>query len=181
MQAQKTELLENFAVRLKAAMKRRTVTLQQIADYCGVGVSTVGAWSQAKNWPAVEIQPRLAEFLQTSVHFLIHGIPENRETTEYPSSGPDAVVREDAALHGTPATIEHEIRREFQKLVTAAQGDPQRLYWIAEQMKEHLAVPKKWREGRGSLIRVTTPSQTQDLSSATGLPIQAPVRRAHSA
>lgn len=77
MQAEKTEILQNFSTRLKSAMSRRGVTLQQIADHLKVATSTVGAWTQAKNWPKVQLQPQLSAFLGVSTDFLIHGISVN--------------------------------------------------------------------------------------------------------
>lgn len=35
----------------------------------------MGAWAQGANFPEIEVQPKLAEFLGVSVQFLIHGIP----------------------------------------------------------------------------------------------------------
>ena len=170
MQVKKTELLEKFAVRLKAAMKRRGVTLQEVATHCEVGVSTVGAWSQAKNWPQVEVQPALAAFLQTSVHFLIHGIPEKMENAQYPEVGAKAapaVHEEEQAPYGTPAEIERRFRRDFDATVAAAEGDVQRLHWIAEQTKLHLSVPKSWRRRSRDLgVDVVLPSQNQQVSLA---------------
>ena len=61
-------------------MKRRDVTLAEVANAVGKSTSTVGAWTQAKNWPEVEIQPELARFLGEPLEWLIHGI----EKTEYP-------------------------------------------------------------------------------------------------
>ena len=83
MQATKTELLQNFAARLKAGMSRKKLTLQQIADECGVAVSTVGAWAQAKNWPQVELQPKLARLLECSISFLFHGVTEEPENSTH--------------------------------------------------------------------------------------------------
>jgi len=88
LQPKKTEQLEIFAARLKAAMARKDVTLQQVAEACKVAVSTVGAWTQGMNWPKVTIQPALAAYLDESVEFLIHGISVSSTTgkpviTEY--------------------------------------------------------------------------------------------------
>lgn len=61
--------------------------------------------------------------------------------------------------HGSPAAIEREIRRDLDALISAAMGDPQRLHWIAEQMKRHLASAPHWqvraKPGRGGAKFVT--------------------------
>lgn len=85
IQAPKIDNLENFRVRFRAAKARRGLTLAQLAEACGVSVSTVGAWSQGKNFPEVEAQQKLAESLNVSVQFLIHGIPVTHEDfTDHP-------------------------------------------------------------------------------------------------
>ena len=80
LQAAKTEKLENFRIRLKAAMSRRGVTLEQVARQLKLSTSTVGAWAQGKNFPQTELQPDLAELLGTTVAHLVHGISVKRET-----------------------------------------------------------------------------------------------------
>lgn len=117
MQAQKTEILENFAVRLKAQMKRRELILQDVATRCGVGTSTVGAWTQAKNWPQVETLPTLAEFLGVSISWLVTGVPEKMESATFykvGDSSADTVVRplaveEQGGRVGSPL----ELNRQF--------------------------------------------------------------------
>lgn len=161
MQAKKTELLETFAARLRAAMSRKGLTLQQLAERCGVAVSTVGAWTQAKNWPQVEIQARLADHLGVSIAFLYHGITESAEP---PHAELPSVVAEDSAPYGTGEMIAREIRRDIEALLAAAKNDPQRLHWVAEQIKAHLAEPRHWKTGAVRLGRI-------DPQSATGQPM----------
>ena len=90
-------------------------------------------------------------------------------------------VAEDQAPYGDAAQIEQGVRRDFEKCVSAAEGDVQRLHWIGEQVKEHLAVPAHWKAKRGGMVRVTLPSQTMALSTETGRPIPNPLRAPRSA
>jgi transcriptional regulator with XRE-family HTH domain len=164
--SKKTEELEKFAIRLRAAMSREKerVTLQQIADACGVAVSTVGAWTQGKNWPQVEVQPKLAHYLKTSIQFLIHGIPGEAEITYPPSMAdrsPGVLESEAQSPYGSTEDIEHELQRALSALLKAAGGDRNKLGWISEQMREHLAIPKSWRRRPSTAIvdRVDRPGR----------------------
>ena len=48
------------------------------------------------------------------------------------------------APYGSPEMLEMEIRRDLETLIVGAKKDPNRLGWIAEQMRAHLAMPKHW-------------------------------------
>jgi transcriptional regulator with XRE-family HTH domain len=194
VQAKKTESLENFAVRLKAAMKRRDLKLHSVAEFCGVSTSTVGAWTQGLNWPQVEAQPKLAQCLGLSVQFIIHGIPDEPETS---SSSVLSAVAEPRATYGGEGDLTEEIGRHHQSLLLAAKGDPVRLGWIREQQQAHLAIPAHWlaaqvkapaatpkaqrRRTKSGLVPVILPSQKILLSTHTGLPVASPSHGARSA
>lgn len=139
-------------------MSRRGVTLQDVARACGVAVSTVGAWSQAKNWPQVEVQPKLAKYLHSSIAFLIHGITEEpelpAEKTEVPQAAdtPPLVVNEGPqAPYGSAEAIERDLRKHFEEVLQDARGDPVRLGWMMQQLIEHLSPPKSWAVTKAAL------------------------------
>jgi len=91
-------------------------------------------------------------------------------------------VHEGAAAYGNGAEIEREIRRSFDALIVAAEGDPERLHWIAVQFREHFEIPKSWKKARGSgIMRIEDPAAKTLLSTHTGLPINQPLRGARSA
>lgn len=75
---------------------------------------------------------------------------------------------------GTPRSVEELVRAlrgDFEALLGAASQMPQRLHWMAEQMKEHLSIPKTWNVPRAKGVHVTLPSQTVALSAETGKPL----------
>lgn len=86
MQDPKTEILQNFSVRLKGLMSKEKLSLQDIVDHLTqkgfyLSASTVSAWRQAKNFPSHDIVPGLAELLGTTPQFLIYGITEDPQNT----------------------------------------------------------------------------------------------------
>ena len=80
---------------------------------------------------------------------------------QQPASKLETVVAEDEQDHQRSDTpLETEIRSIMAELIAAANGDPTRLGWILEQMREHLTAPKHWkRHPRDEVVRVTLPSQ----------------------
>lgn len=156
-------------MRLRAAMARRGVTLQQVAKACGVAVSTVGAWTQGKNWPQVEVQPKLARFLGSSISFLIHGITEEPQSAlektdkvESPHAAPTLEEAPQASFGGpaTPDTLRAELRRHVDYITAAAGDDPVRLGWLIQQARAHLRKPDDWAE----------PETPQQIAARLGLP-----------
>ena len=122
------------------------MTLREVADALGKSISTVGAWTQAKNFPEVEVQPRLAEYLKEPLTWLIHGLTENVEITQSTESkveetasdyGKYSVKKEDAG--------ELEARRLFEETLRLARNDPERLGWVLVQLRRHLRPPEYWQ------------------------------------
>jgi transcriptional regulator with XRE-family HTH domain len=152
LQAKKTEVLQSFSVRLRAAISRRGVTLAAVAAECAVSVSTVGAWTQGKNWPKVEQQPKLAAFLKTSVMHLVHGVAEEAEVsaanTEHPYLEP--IVAEAApplAYDLSPrAPLAQQLIADFSALVAAAGDNRDRLGWVRVQLDQMRAVSGAWMD-----------------------------------
>ena len=62
---------------------------------------------------------------------------------------PGKTVEEPPASYGQPsrnAQLVAELRERFQRLLTAAGDDAERLYWISAQLREHLAIPMGWEK-----------------------------------
>ncbi|MEM0964811.1 MAG: XRE family transcriptional regulator [Verrucomicrobiota bacterium] len=72
-QEQNREFLENFSVRLNTLIEERRLKLNEIADACGVSVSTVSGWRTAKWLPRGNASKLLADFLNVSADFLLYG------------------------------------------------------------------------------------------------------------
>jgi len=152
----------------------------EIATHLGVTPQRVGNWFQGRNLPRHNVVVKLARLLGVSVQFLLHGFQEE-STTAVES----AVGEGEQAPYGTGAEIEAEVRRNFNSLVQAAEGDPERLHWIAVQQREHLAIPRSWlklsRSDRGPLwTRVEDPAAKTLLSTHTGKPVNPPSRAAQT-
>lgn len=54
-------------------MSRRGVVLREVAAAVEKGVSTVGSWTQGKNWPEAESLIILGRFLHVSLDYLVSG------------------------------------------------------------------------------------------------------------
>jgi transcriptional regulator with XRE-family HTH domain len=174
VQAKKTEELQNFAARLKSAMEReKRLKLREVAKACDVSVSTVGSWTQGKNWPAVEKQRLLANLLKVSVQFLIHGAPDTDTVeviTDKPSDSSLAMVQHEQAPYGTGTMLRNEIREQVEQTITMAGDDVGRLSWLREQVLRHATTPDHWNVGKKGVgqekkalrdepVRVNLPSQ----------------------
>jgi len=143
LQAEKTELLRNFAARLKAARVRRKATLAQVGLACGVQPSTVGQWEQAANWPKVEIHLKLAEYLGTSVMHLIYGrtgdIGPTARTTEN-------LLIEPTVRGAAPGSeLARKLCEDFAAMVETAGDDRDRLGWLRVQLDQTGHVVRSWR------------------------------------
>lgn len=80
--------------------------------------------------------------------------------------------------YGTAAAIAQQIRERFERLMTAAAGNTQRLGWVAEQLQRHLGEPEHWftaeelaeresaRQARIAAMRATMPKLRRDLPPA---------------
>lgn len=153
----------NFGPRLHALVERKGVTIAQFAHDVKIGESQAFNWFKLSKPPLAKHWPKLCNYFGVSESYLITGIPDDGNA---PKKYPDAegrargAVNEDQAPYGTSDDIAREVRRHFENLIAAAQGDPERLHWIAVQMKEHLATPKSWRlPVQGIVDRVVLPSQ----------------------
>lgn len=149
-QDKNTAKLELFAARLKAAMSRRGAVLRNLSEVTGKGISTAGSWTQAKNWPEVESLEQIAAYLETSVDFLISGRPvistAEVKREEISPSEIDSSPRsyEYPSPSGTAGSIRERLQKEFKELLEASGDDVERLGWISEQMRQHLAEPTHW-------------------------------------
>lgn len=130
-------------------MDRRGLTLRQVAEGVGKSTSTAGAWTQAKNWPEVDVQPKLAALLGVPVQWLIHGIPPEMETTEEAEIYTPG-VSEAPAVYPTPTTPEAiEARRLFEETFRLATASGARMGWLLEQLRFHLRPPAHWHLYKG--------------------------------
>lgn len=165
-------------MRLRSISEREGKSQAEIARTLGVSLAKVGNWFQGKNFPKRDAEP-LARLLGVPVEFLLYGaIPA--ESTDLAGGSPSYRRQEDAAANGSAAQIRSEIRHHVDQLLAAAGEDLKRLGWIAEQLQSHVTLPVRWKR-TPLVVPVVTPSQTQDLSSETGLPIPRREPRAHSA
>lgn len=140
-----------------------------IAEALKVTPQRVGNWFQGRNLPRHNVVVQLARLLGVSVEFLLHGNKDEASASVDPAVGEDV-----QAPYGTGAEIERDVRRQFEALMEAAAGDPERLHWIIVQLREHLTVPKSWRRRSRDLgVDVVLPSQNQPLSLAPTVSPQA--------
>ena len=182
MQAEKTENLQNFAARLKAAMSRRGLTLQEIANDLGKSVSTVGAWTQAKNFPATELQPRLAALLGLSVPHLIHGISvaEEMESGRVEEAAAPYETAPPARAGRAPQPTAGQCMNHLRQFLAHAEKSPGGIGYTYHVLQKHLPLDE-FAASPTALVPVTLPSQTQLLSTETGLPVPSPLRPARRA
>ena len=91
----------------------------------------------------------------------------DRPQTEYRKFGKaNEVEVPDQASYGSSKSLAAEARRHLEELLVAAQHDPRRIGWIIEQMREHLALPRNWKQPvLNDPVRVILPSQTAPLAN----------------
>ena len=67
-----------FSERLDALIKERKTTQKALAEYAGVRYSSISDWKKDGSFPRADIAVKMAEYLNTSVEYLITGKePEN--------------------------------------------------------------------------------------------------------
>ena len=141
-------------------MKRRGVTLADVGSALGRSISAVNGWTQAKNWPEVELHVPLSEFLGESPVWLFYGVTGTPNTAEPQPSGqkPDLkygnetvkdsaepLTRFDELKRKQAQELTVEIHRLLEEVIGAAKGDPNLISWILEQVRQHLRTPAYWR------------------------------------
>jgi transcriptional regulator with XRE-family HTH domain len=143
-------LSENFGFRLRGLIDSKGKSVEAFADEFGIARSTAHNWLNLETPPLRKHWPALSKYFGVSESYLVHGRPE---------SSAEPVVAEDQAPYGTPATLEAEVRRHLDAVITAARNNPARLGWIAEQLKAFVAIPAHWQSGV-RLGRITPQSET---------------------
>ena len=168
-QQRKVDSVNNIAGRFKAVRKLLGLTQQGLADELLMSRNYIAKIEAGIQEPG----PRVLVALEAARVRLVNK----------PIAPSGSMVEEEQAAYGATQTIASELERKFSTLLALADGDPERLHWIAVQMKEHLVPPKSWRSRRSAsgMVRVTLPSQTTLLSTETGLPVPSPSRPARQA
>lgn len=69
----------SFSANLKAAMAERRVTQTRLAELAGISKSSVSQYLSGKHEPVPAVALRLAEALDTSMDYLMHGEAAPRE------------------------------------------------------------------------------------------------------
>lgn len=73
--------MARFSERLKILMKEKRVTLQRVADLCGVNRSTVYRWTKGDFEPDTEKLKEIADYFGVTVDYLL-GNEETKNKTE---------------------------------------------------------------------------------------------------
>ena len=69
--------MDSFGSRLKHARNRKGLTQDELAERIGrTGKQIVSRWEKDQNEPSLALIRQLAEILDTTVSFLVDGIPE---------------------------------------------------------------------------------------------------------
>lgn len=92
--------------------KIKGMTQKQLADLLNVSYQAVSRWEQGISLPSVDIIYDIAKILETTVDFLLNGLPEKRKTIDYTDTGLDTkklymlkerlsclITKEDRLLH----------------------------------------------------------------------------------
>jgi len=74
---------DTFSNNLARLRKERKLTQERLAQALGVSFQAVSKWETAQAYPDIELLPRLAKFLATSVDSLLGFTPEKRTITDY--------------------------------------------------------------------------------------------------
>jgi transcriptional regulator with XRE-family HTH domain len=159
LQAKNTEYLEAFGMRLKAAMARRSLRLRDVADACAVAVSTVGAWTQGKNWPDTELQPKLSQLVGEPIDYLLHGITgtDSPENVHFGQARSLAPKHRNEDLVGAGVT---RLRERFQAMINAAGGDTERLGWLSVEICRLEERTQEWLTAEEENVQAAALSMT---------------------
>jgi transcriptional regulator with XRE-family HTH domain len=167
----------DFPTRIKALRLEAKLTQAQFAEKMFLSRGLLNGLETGRETPSKWIVQQVDILERAGVAFLDKIAPD--EVSD------KFTVNEDA-LSGLSATstIAAEVRKLFEQVIQAAEGDAGRLAWLREQIKAHLATPAHWKAAPatpaqrklrpGDLVPVTLPSQTILLSSKTGLPLHPP-------
>lgn len=175
----KVEKKNNSAAeRFREVRSRLGFTQQRLADELLLTRNYIAKIESGIQEPS----PRALMALESLRVRLVHKTEQPMHTAEAPG-----------VIGNAPSEIVEEIEHHHAALLLAAENDPMRLGWIREQQRAHLEIPEHWKTQRpvaekgrrksspGPMVEVTLPSQTQTLSTETGLPIPNPSRRVRSA
>lgn len=168
---------EEFSQRTDHLAQALGVPLNALESFTKISPRMLYAYRGAKNRVTAKAWAKLR-----SAEIAAGIVPAN-EIGERSTTGDLAVGEDEQAPYGTPEMLEREARQFFERVISAAKGDTVRLGWLMQQMIDYLSPPKSWHTVPKKLVRVTLPSQTQRLSSETGLPLpdEQPSRRARPA
>ena len=72
-----------FSNNLARLRKERKLTQEKLAETLGVSFQAVSKWETAQTYPDIELFPRLAEILATSIDSLLGYVPTKRSVTNY--------------------------------------------------------------------------------------------------
>jgi len=74
---------KTFSNNLVRLRKEHSLTQEKLAESLGVSFQAVSKWETAQTYPDMELLPKLAEKLETSIDSLIGYVPTKRGTTDY--------------------------------------------------------------------------------------------------
>lgn len=166
------------AERFREVRSRLGITQQRLADELLLTRNYIAKIESGLQEPS----PRALMALESLRVRLVHNSEQLTHTAEAPGM-----------IGSEPSAIIEEIDHHHAALLLAAENDPVRLGWIREQQRAHLEIPEHWQAQKsvaqkarrsssaGPMVKITLPSQTQTLSTETGLPIPNPSRRVRSA
>ncbi|MES2697496.1 MAG: XRE family transcriptional regulator [Verrucomicrobiota bacterium] len=131
-QEENSEILRAFSWRLQNCASAKKLEQIDIAEKLGVSLSRVGNWFQGRNFPRRIERPRLANLLDITVEYLIHGTAENGRITpvevqESQASYGGPPVRDVPLIswsHAGEAVVYEEMPRHFQGRVSTTSADP---------------------------------------------------------
>jgi len=138
VQAENTELLQDFAFRLDGRAAARNLTQVEIAERLGVKVARVNHWFKGRNFPRTRERIGLAEILGVNLEWLLtgHGPIERTVTSVSEEAAPyGAAVREIPVIawsHAGAAASYEEMPKHWHGFVATGSRDRRAFAVIVE-------------------------------------------------
>jgi phage repressor protein C with HTH and peptisase S24 domain len=139
LQAENTEILQDFAFRLDGRAALLNLTQVQIAERLGVKVARVNHWFKARNFPRARERVALAEVLGVNIEWLMHGAGPVEKSTHSVSEGAagygEVSVREVPVIswsHAGEAATYEEMPKHWQGRVATSSRDRKAFAVIVE-------------------------------------------------
>lgn len=109
--------MSDFWEKLDKATREKT-TRKELAAKCGVSIATISMWKHRRNFPTADIAVKIAEYLDTTVEYLVTGNERynpKKDKPVYNDICTDLGVLDDNQLLEIRGVIRHYMQTNFKE------------------------------------------------------------------